>query len=100
MDIRLFCFGIFLLLMLGAIVSMLVSLGREGDERRRMIVEKAGTGAFATLGLYLLFTAVKSTARSFLQGGPVEKLDPVVMLMVAAVIYGVHLLYFKKKYGG
>ena len=54
-----------------AIIAMLVSLSRQGDERRRMIVEKA-------------------SARSFLY---------TVFLGIIAALYAINLAYYTKKFG-
>lgn len=44
-----------LLILLALILSMFISLGRQGDERRRLIVEKASFGTLSITAIYLLF---------------------------------------------
>ena len=93
-------FLLFLLAMLAVITAMFVSLGKQGDERRRMIVEKAGAGTLAVLAVYFLYCVGESLVRSIAWDLPAEGLNPLVTLTVTALVYTAHLLYFKKKYGG
>ena len=86
--------------MLAVIAAMFVSLGKQGDERRRMIVEKAGAGTLAVLAVYFLYCVGESLVRSIAWDLPAEGLNPLVTLTVTALVYTAHLLYFKKKYGG
>ena len=53
MELFLALGGLALLLALN--VAMFISLGRQGDERRRIIVEKSAAGTFAATAVYLLF---------------------------------------------
>ncbi len=72
-----------LLIFLILIVAMFVSLARQGDERRRMIVQTASANTFAVTVLYLLgagaLTSFPSKASEFAQsrrGEPIEKMNP------------------------
>ena len=85
--------------MLAAIVAMVVSLARQGDERRRMIVAKAGLNTLCVVVAYLFFCVVEGVVVSVRGGAPAEDLDPFVTLVVIAMIYAAQLFYFKRKYG-
>ncbi|HJA63761.1 MAG TPA: hypothetical protein H9719_06470 [Candidatus Intestinimonas stercoravium] len=85
--------------MLAAIVAMVVSLARQGDERRRMIVAKAGLNTLCVVVAYLFFCVVEGVVVSVRSGAPAEDLDPFVTLVVIAMIYAAQLFYFKRKYG-
>ena len=85
--------------MLAAIVAMVVSLARQGDERRRLIVAKAGLNTLCVVVAYLFFCVVEGVVVSVRSGAPAEDLDPFVTLVVIAMIYAAQLFYFKRKYG-
>ena len=85
--------------MLAAIAAMVVSLARQGDERRRMIVAKAGLNTLCVVVAYLFFCVVEGVVVSVRSGAPAEDLDPFVTLVVIAMIYAAQLFYFKRKYG-
>ena len=97
--------SMFAVLFLGVLVVsvvliwwMFVSLVRSEleDERRKMIVGKASTGAFiATTGAILIETVEVAVQQP--NGEPVA---PFVRLVVAAVMYAIFLGWFKHKYGG
>lgn len=94
-------FFAFLLAMTALIISMLVSLGRQGDERRKMIVEKASTKTFAITVGYLLL-CIAENAFSVLSGRDlsIREINPYVTLSVIAMVYALELFYHKRKYGG
>ena len=98
-EIWLFLGLLCLMGMLAAIVAMVVSLARQGDERRRMIVAKAGLNTLCVVVAYLFFCVVKGVVVSVRSGAPAEDLDPFVTLVVIAMIYAAQLFYFKRKYG-
>lgn len=88
-----------LLIFLILIAAMFVSLARQGDERRRMIVQTASANTFAVTVLYLLFCAIEGVVRSIVRGEPMEEMNPIVTLMTIAITYTFELFYFKRKYG-
>ena len=88
-----------LLIFLILIVAMFISLARQGDERRRMIVQTASANTFAVTVLYLLFCAIEGVVRSIVRGEPMEEMNPIVTLMTIAITYTFELFYFKRKYG-
>ena len=86
--------GLFALLLVLE-VAMVISLARSGDERRQLIVWRAGTYTLlGTAGSLLL-----STVENFLRAQPMQ-VNPFVTLGAAAVLYFFFLLYFRRKYGG
>ena len=87
-------FGLFLL---GTIVlegARVVSLARGGEERRQLIVWKAGSFTLLVTVLTQVFDVVEAVVRA-------QKLqsNPFIDLSVTAVTYFVVLLVLKKRYG-
>ena len=93
-------FFLFLALLLALNVGMILSLGRQGDERRRMIVSRASANTFFITVAYLCFRVGENLYRGIAQGLPAQGLDPFVTLSVLAILYAVQLLYFKRRFGG
>ncbi len=93
-------FAVFLLATIAVIIAMFVSLARQGDERRRTIIEKASTKTFAVTILYLLFCIAENIYK-VASGSDLspEGMNPFVTLTVIAVIYAIELIYHKKRYG-
>ena len=88
-----------LLIFLILIVAMFISLARQGDERRRMIVQTASANTFSVTVVYILFCAIEGVVRSIVRGEPMEEMNPIVTLMTIAITYTFELFYFKRKYG-
>ena len=88
-----------LLIFLILIVAMFISLARQGDERRRMIVQTASANTFAVTVVYILFCAIEGVVRSIVRGEPMEEMNPIVTLTVISIIYSIELFYYKRKYG-
>ena len=94
-ELILALFFLFLAILLILDIAMLISLVRLGDERRMMIVWKSSTWTLiGTMGS-LAISTVECIVRS-------ERLcvNPFITLSVAAMLYFVCLLYYRKKYGG
>lgn len=99
-NVTLALFSVFLIAILALIIAMFVSLGKQGDERRKIIVEKSSTNTLAVAVLYLLFCVIENivnvlTRRDLSPDG----MNPFITLTVIALIYATLLVYFKKKYG-
>lgn len=90
---------ILLLIFLILIVVMFVSLAKQGDERRRMIVQTTSANTFAVSVVYILFCAIEGIIRSIAHGEPMEEMNPIVTLTVISIIYSIELFYYKRKYG-
>lgn len=99
-DFGFILFCIFLILVIAIIITMFVSLAKQEDERRRMIVEKSSTKSFAIMVLYFLMCIAENIFK-VVSGKDLspEGMNPFVTLIVVAVVYIVELLYHKKKYG-
>ena len=80
-------------------VALLVSLGRQGDERRRMIVGRASTNSFAVMAVYLVYCVIEDLYRGMALGLPAENHPPLVTLTVMSIWYFANLLYLRRKYG-
>lgn len=87
-------FGLFLLGTIVLDVAMVISLARVGDERRQLIVWKAGSFTLLVTVLTQVFDVVEAVVRA-------QKLEsnPFIDLSVTAVTYFVVLLVLKKRYG-
>ena len=87
-------FGLFLLGTIVLDVAMVISLARVGDERRQLIVWKAGSFTLLVTVLTQVFDVVEAVVRA-------QKLqsNPFIDLSVTAVTYFVVLLVLKKRYG-
>lgn len=93
-DFFLILFGLFLLGTIILDVVMVISLARVGDERRQLIVWKAGSFTLLVMVLSQVFDVVETVVRA-------QKLqsNPFIDLSVTAVTYFVVLLMLKKRYG-
>ncbi len=93
-DFFLILFGLFLLGTIILDVVMVISLARVGDERRQLIVWKAGSFTLLVMVLTQVFDVVETVVRA-------QKLqsNPFIDLSVTAVTYFVVLLVLKKRYG-
>lgn len=93
-------FIIFLLTIIGITIFMFISLAKQGDERREMIVGKASTKTFVIIVLYMAFYVVKNIYL-ILSGTNLSPygMDPFVTLTTISLIYVIVLFYHKKKYG-
>ncbi|MBM6829915.1 hypothetical protein H9X85_10215 [Anaerotignum lactatifermentans] len=87
-------FVLFLILLILLDGSMILSLLKQGDERRQLMVWKAST--FTLLVLTLTF--ICDIVRSILHAEPMT-INPFVKLSTTAIMYTISLLYFKKQYG-
>ena len=76
-------------------IGMIVSLVRPGDERNQLAVWKAGS--FTLLGM--TGAAILDVIENFVRSQPMA-VNPFVQLEVAAIMYFVVLLYYKRKLGG
>lgn len=87
-------FGLFLLGTIVLDVAMVISLARVGDERRQLIVWKAGSFTLLVTVLTQVFDVVEAVVRA-------QKLqsNPFIDLSGTAVTYFVVLLVLKKRYG-
>ena len=99
MAVVLWIFTILFLAFIVVDIGMFVSLGRQGDERRKMIVEKSSAQTFAVFAVYTLFCVLEGLYRSLFHGEAMEGKNPLVSLTVMALIYTVLLFRNKRKYG-
>ncbi len=94
-HLGLIAFGLFLLLSVVLDVCMIVSLVRPGDERRQLIVWKAGTWTLVGTAGGLVISIVECMVRN-----EAVSVNPFIVLSTAAILYFVILLIYKRKYGG
>lgn len=87
--------GIVLLVFTVLDLVMLVSLLKPGDERKQIIVWKASSFTLlATIGAKII-----DVIENFVRAQPMTA-NPFVQLEVAAILYFVALMYYKKRHGG
>lgn len=99
-NLAIILFAIFLIATISAIVAMILSLAKQGDERRKTIIEKASTNTFAVTVLYLFFCMAENIYKVVSGRDAAPKgMNPFITLTVIAIIYAAELLYHKKKYG-
>lgn len=93
-------FIIFLLLIIAITIFMFISLAKQGDERRDMIVGKTSTKTFAIAVLYMASYVVRNIYL-IISGTNLspDGMDPFVTLTTISLIYLIALVYHKKKYG-
>lgn len=87
--------GVVLLVFAVLDLIMLVSLLKPGDERKQIIVWKASSFTLlATVGAKII-----DVIENFIKEQPMTA-NPFIQLEVAAIIYFITLMYYKKRHGG
>lgn len=76
-------------------IFMLVSLLMPGDERNQIIVWKASSFTL----LAMVGTNILDVIENFVRAQPMAQ-NPFVQLEIAAIIYFVALLFYRKRLGG
>ena len=76
-------------------IIMLVTLLRPGDERNQVVVWKASSFTL----LAMTGTTVLDVIENFVRAQPMT-VNPFIQLEIAAIIYFISLVYYKKKLGG
>lgn len=94
-HLGLVAFGLFLLISVALDVGMIVSLVRQGDERRQLMVWKAGTWTLVGTSGGLVLSIIECIVRN-----EAVSVNPFIVLSTAAILYFVVLLIYKRKYGG
>lgn len=94
-DAATISFGVFLLIMFSLDIAMFFSLGKEGDERRQMIVGKTSNFTLVAIMGSLVLDIFEDIIRQ-----QVLSVNPFSLLTVAAVVYFISLFYYRKKHGG
>ena len=87
--------GAVLVVFTGLDMIMLVSLVKPGDERNQIIVWKASSFTLlATIGSNMI-----DVIENFVKGQYMST-NPFIQLEVAAILFFVSLMYYRKKHGG
>lgn len=94
-HLGLIAFGLFLLISVVLDICMIVSLARPGDERRQLMVWKAGTWTLVGTAGSLVISIIECIVRN-----EAVSVNPFIVLSTAAILYFVLLLIYKRKYGG
>lgn len=81
------------------IAAMLVMLAKKGDERRSLIITKAGFSAFATMVCLLILDFLEKIFNVFQEIDGYSAIKPFTLLASCAAVFFFHILYLNKKYG-
>lgn len=76
-------------------IFMLVSLLKPGDERNQVIVWKASSFTL----LAMVGANILDVIENFVRAQPMSQ-NPFIQLEVAAIVYFVALMFYKKRHGG
>ena len=87
--------GIVLAVFAALDIIMLVTLLRPGDERNQVVVWKASSFTL----LAMTGKTVLDVIENFVRAQPMT-VNPFIQLEIAAIIYFISLVYYKKKLGG
>lgn len=87
--------GVILAVFTALDIFMLVSLLKPGDERNQVIVWKAGSFTLLAMVGANILDVIENLVR-----GQYMSVNPLIQLEVAAIIYFVALMYYKKRHGG
>ena len=88
-------FGLFLLVTVVLDICMIVSLARPGDERRQLMVWKAGTWTLVGTAGSLVISIVECIVQN-----RAVAVNPFIVLSTSAILYFALLLFYRRKYGG
>lgn len=87
--------GVVLVLFTILDIFMLVSLLKPGDERNQIIVWKASSFTL----LAMIGSNILDVIENFVRTQPMSQ-NPFIQLEVAAIVYFISLMYYKRKHGG
>lgn len=95
-----FILSLGIILVMGiSIVIMLLSLSKQGDERRNFIIDKAIKKTFITIITVLMLYIVKDFYVFFIKGLNPNGIEPFSFLSVISIAFALDLLFTKKQYG-
>lgn len=80
-----------------AIICVIISILKRGDERVEMIIQKTSTNTFCIMLFYLVINICEQLL-NVLKGNEIKGVNPFVQMSVLSFIYLVQLLYYKRKY--
>ena len=84
---------------LAAVISMLVSLGKHGDERRVMIVQRACASTLIVGLIYLMAVSLFQIICALVLNEEPGGISPLNTLAILAVVYHIQVFRYKRKYG-
>ena len=87
--------GIVLFVFTSLDIFMLVSLLKPGDERNQVIVWKSSSFTL----LAMVGANILDVIENFVRAQPMSQ-NPFIQLEVAAIVYFVTLMFYKKRHGG
>lgn len=87
--------GIILFIFAVLDIFILVSLLKPGDERNQIIIWKASSFTLSTVAGAMVLDVIENFVRAQNMNS-----NPLIQLEVAAIIYFIALMYYRKRYGG
>lgn len=87
--------GIILFIFAVLDIFMLVSLLKPGGERNQIIIWKASSFTLSTVVGAMVLDVIENFVRAQNMNS-----NPLIQLEVAAIIYFIALMYYRKRYGG
>ena len=87
--------GIILFIFAVLDIFMLVSLLKPGDERNQIIIWKASSFTLSAVVGAMVLDVIENFVRAQNMNS-----NPLIQLEVAAIIYFIALMYYRKRYGG
>ena len=94
-TLMLIVFAVFLVVLIVLDIMMIVSLLKQGDERRQLIVWKASAFTLLVVVLTLILDIAESIAMA-----EAMQINPFIKLSITAMVYFISLVSLKKRYGG
>lgn len=92
--------AVFLLVVIVLILLTLYNLAPLGDERRKLIQEKAAAYTFTVTIVYLLIEIGVMAYTNLATAKTYDGLNPFIVLIVFSILYLLSLLRTKRRYGG
>ena len=80
-------------------MHILLSLAKQGDERKNFIQSKAMSQSFIIVVGVLIIEIGDALYTGFIKGEKMEGVNPFTLLFVISIVFFVSLLINKKKYG-
>ncbi|MBK3493689.1 hypothetical protein JFL43_02200 [Viridibacillus sp. YIM B01967] len=99
MDLFLIIFLGIILCLLITIGLLLLSLAKQGDERKSFIKEKSMCQTFLIMVCFLIFKIGESLYLTFVRAGEVVGINPLIFLTEISIVFLISLILNKKRYG-
>lgn len=99
MNFTIIIFFAILTSMVGVIILALKSILKQGDERRKFIINKTICNTFFIIIGMLLIYIIEYIYSSIVNDVSTKGINPFILTFIISIIFLFQLLYTKKKYG-